>query len=1002
MRLKFKWIFTLLVALIMQFSYAQEKTITGKVTDASGPLPGVNIIIKGTKVGTSTNFDGTYSIKTKVGETLVFSFLGMRELSIIVGQSNSINPRMSSGVEQIGEVVIAYGKQNKKRLIQSVSTVNSDKFKDVPVASVQDILQGQTSGVQVINSSGILGSAPVVKVRGVASITAGGRPLYVVDGIPMSDAILTAGQGGQALNTLTDINFNDVESLSVLKDAAATAVYGSRGSNGVVLITTKSGKKGQPARVQLNIGSSWTSATDLLNMMNANEYRDYLLKIKAITDPTNPAQVGQDSYDWVDGVSRVGLSKNLDFSLSGGTEKNTYFVGANHSEQDGFIIGNGLRRNGARINMTSDAKDWFKVGLNIGLTETKNDRIASDNNTLAPFTSAFLTVPTVTPYGPDGNFVNLGFVRNVIAIENLDINNSDTFRVIGDMYGEFKLSNDLVFKSDFGIDRSKLEEFTRSFNINSPGGTASDYWAEQNRYVFTNTLNFTKTYAQKYNFNILGGVTLENTSIRDITVAGNGFASDNLINVESAVTKTTTTNTVVENRLVGLFSRLNFSYDNKYIFEGSIRRDGSSRFGETKYGTFWSGGVAWAISEENFLRGNSTISNFKLKANYGVAGNDRIGSYDALENYVPGTLSNYNDSPGYILTRYPNKNLKWERSTSYDLGIELGFLNDRVKLSVDYYNKKTNDLLLNRSFNVAENLGVNFIIENIGSMENKGFDIDLNTTNIKSSSFEWTTNFNIGLNKNIVLDLGPDASTDRDGNKFIIGTASQRAIVGNSVNTFFLIRYAGVNPTTGNAEWLDFNGNPTTTPTANDRVIVGDANPDFTGGFTNNIKYKNFDLSSLINFSYGNDIMVDGLRFTENPSGTSGFNKSTKLLNVWQAPGDIAYVPRVPTPGVTPSTSPTFATFNQRSTLQLKDGSFARLKNITVGYTLPLDKIAKARFVTGARIYFTASNLYTLKNDELAGIDPEVTDSQLNTRQGETFFTPPQSKTFLIGTRLTF
>jgi TonB-linked SusC/RagA family outer membrane protein len=985
----------LLLALSMQFAFAQEKTITGVVSDAMGPLPGVNVLIKGSKSGVQTDVEGKYSIKSKAGDVLLFSFIGMEKGSATVGVSDKLNFVMKSSSKELSEVVVvAYGKQDKRKMVQSLSVIGSEKIKDVPVASAQDILQGQASGVQVVNSSGILGSAPVIKIRGVASITAGGRPLFVVDGVPMSDSALTSAQGGQALNPLSDISTNDIETLTVLKDAAATAVYGSRGSNGVVLITTKSGKKGQAARVTLNTGTSLTEKTDVLDMMNADQYRSFLFNTGGVVDPTDPTEIGQDSYDWVEAMTRTGISKNVDFSVAGGSEKSTYYVGANYSDQEGFIFGNGLRKNSARINFTTEANDWLKVGVNIGASETKNNRIGSENNTAAPLTSAFLQEPNITPFDANGNFVNLGFIQNVLAIESLDINSANTFRVTGNMFADLKLRKNLIFKTDFGVDRTILEEFERSFEVNTPQGSASDYWAEQNRYVFTNTLNYTNTFAEKHYLNFLGGLTLENTKIRDISVAGTGFASDDLINVESAITKTTTSNTVVENRLVGLFSRVGYSYDNKYNVEASLRRDGSSRFGkDSKYGTFWAVGGAWVVSEENFLKGSSIISNLRFKGNYGVAGNDRIGSYDYQENFVPGTLSNYNGQGGLILTRYANDKLKWEKTNSYDLGFEIGLFSNRIKLGVDYYNKRTTDLLLNRSFTVADNSGINSILENIGSMENKGFDIDLSTVNIKNENFEWTSNFNIGFNKNVVLDLGPDASVDRDGNKFIIGSASQSAIVGHSVNTFFLIRYLGVNPTTGNAEWLDFNGNTTMAPTANDRVIVGDANPDFTGGLTNTFKYKNFDLNALVNFSYGNDIMVDGLRFTED-ARYQGFNKSADLLNVWKNPGDNAVVPN-------PS-SATFNTAHQRSTRQLKDGSFARLKNITVGYTLPIDKMNKKSFISSARIYLTASNLYTLKDKELGGIDPEVTSSTGNTVQGETFFTPPQSKTFMIGTRLTF
>lgn len=383
------------------------------------------------------------------------------------------------------------------------------------------------------------------------------------------------------------------------------------------------------------------------------------------------------------------------------------------------------------------------------------------------------------------------------------------------------------------------------------------------------------------------------------------------------------------------------------------------------------------------------MSYLKLKGNYGTSGNDRINDFDFLESFSGGNLGDYNGNSGLIHTRAPNPDLKWEVSKSYDIGAEFGFLNNRIKFGIDYYNKKTEDLLLDVPIQDAN--GLSLVRKNAGKMVNKGFDIDLSTVNVKTNSFEWTTSINFGINKNEVLSL-PGASVDPDGRKFVSGGSFQRAIEGHSVNTFFLIRYNGINPQTGNAEWLDKNGNPTTTPTSDDRVIVGDANPDFTGGLSNTMKWKNFDLNFLINFSYGNDIYVHGLQFTDRVGG--GFNKRVEMMDYWKQPGDNAHAPSM--------ASATRNTFQQASTAQLKDGSYARLKNVTVGYTLPKLMTEQIGFVDSVRLYFTAVNLYTLKKDELKGIDPEVSNRSTNLGQGETFFSAPQSKTFLIGARLTF
>lgn len=986
MRSKFKWILTLLLAFSMQFSFAQEKTVTGTITEGGLPLPGVNIVVKGTNKGVQTNFDGKYSIKAKEGEVLEFSFLGMKTQAVTVSASNTVNVAMESDSQALNEVVVvAYGKQDKGTMVQSVSTVGLDQIKDIPAVSPQELLQGQAAGVQVVGSSGVLGSAPVIKIRGVASISAGGSPLIVVDGVPLNDRDMTNNQGGNmGLNPLADINPADIQSFSVLKDAAATAVYGSRGSNGVILITTKTGRKNQKTNVSVNVSTSISEKTDVMDIMSGDQFRQYLI------DRGSAPSTSTDSYDWVKGVTRTGISKDVDFAVSGGEEKTTFYLGANFKDQEGFIRGNNLRKNGARLNVTHEAKDWLRVGMNLAVSETKIDRVGAENNTNAPMTTAYLQSPVVSPYLADGKFATLG-LPNVIAIEALDINDANTFRVYGNVFAEIDLFDGLFYKTDFGIDRINLEQFERSFEINTPGGYGYNNIGQQKKYVFTNTLNYNKRFKEVHDINAIAGISYEQTDIRSITVEATGFLSDELINVVSGSNKTITSNTTSGSRLAGYFGRAGYSFDSKYSVEGSFRRDGSSRFGaNNQFGNFWSVGGAWVVSKESFLSDNKWLSYFKLKGNYGTSGNDRIGDFAALDSFSGGVGGNYNGGSGLIQETAPNPDLKWERSKSYDIGVEFGFFNDRLKLNVDYYNKRTDDLLLNVPIETV-NGGLNILTKNAGEMVNKGFDIDLSTVNVRTENFEWTSSINFGINKNEVLSL-PGASVDPDGRKFVSGGSYQRAIEGHSVNTFFLIRYKGINPQTGNAEWLDKNGNVTTTPTSNDRVIVGDANPDFTGGFTNNIRWKNFDLNFLINFSYGNDIYVTGLQFTDRIGG--GFNKRVDMLNYWKQPGDNAHAPSM--------TSTTRNTFQQASTAQLKDGSYARLKNITLGYTLPKQMIDQFGFVDTVRLYFTAVNLYTLKKDELKGIDPEVSDRSTNLGQGETFFSAPQSKTFLIGARLTF
>jgi TonB-linked SusC/RagA family outer membrane protein len=640
--------------------------------------------------------------------------------------------------------------------------------------------------------------------------------------------------------------------------------------------------------------------------------------------------------------------------------------------------------------LNTEVNDRIKVGGNFSFSEVNNDRVGSENSTFAPLTAAYLQSPWISPYDSQGQLTQLaGFIPNVIAIETFDTNEAKTTRAFGNLFAEVQLYKGLKYKADFGIDRLLLEQKERSFEINSPGGYGYYSTNIQNKYVVTNTLSYEKTI-DKHSLSGILGTTYEQNDITSATVEAINFASDLQLNVISGAEKTTTSSSTQNSRLNGYFARVAYDFDSKYLFEASGRRDGSSRFAENKkFGNFWALSGGWNMINEEFMSNVNFFSDLKLRASIGTNGNDRVGDFAFFPLYSGGTGGAYNGAPGFTNTQPENKDYRWEQSKTTNIGLDLGFLNNRITLSVDAYYKKTTDLILNVP--IAGSNGFTVIAANAGSMENKGLEFDLSTLNIDSKDFKWRTTLNISANKNKVLEL-PGASVGPDGNRFIGGGASQRAIEGYSVNTFFLVRYVGVNPQTGNAEWLDVNGNVTTSPTDNDRVIVGDANPEFYGGITNTFNYKNFDLNILANFSYGNDVYVDGQRFTDNL--TNDFNKTSKVLDYWTTPGQNAYTPSL--------TSSTRAIFARRSTNQLKDASFLRINNVTFGYNFSSSIFKDSNFFTSARIFATATNLYTFKKKEMAGVDPETTSTVANLGQGETFFTPPQSKTYLLGVKLTF
>jgi TonB-linked SusC/RagA family outer membrane protein len=980
----------------MSFSFAQEKTITGNVTDQSGlPLPGVSVLVVGTTKGTQTDFDGNYTISAREGQRLKYSYVGQKTAEKLIGSSAVVNIQMLEDAQALEEVVVvAYGSQSKKKSITSVSTVSAEALDNLVVTDPQSMLQGQAAGVQVVGTSGILGAAPEVRIRGNSSIGSDSRPLFVIDGVPLGDDFLTGAQGGgQGLNPLASINPNDIETFTVLKSASATALYGSRGANGVVLITTKSGTKDGSVSVTLDVNTSFSRVTDSFDLLNTEEF----IRVRGLNGTTVTSQ-GAD-LDFVDIVFREAVSTAYNLGISGGNQKTSYFMGMTYEDQEGILVGNNLERTSFRSNISTKANDWLTVGLNFNGSLNKFDRTPAENAFAAPYTIAGLQRPDVPIRDADGNFTTAGNVGggNVVAQELLNLNLSTQTRILGNFFAEVNLSslvNGLKFKSDIGFDRVSVESQEREVEILTPGGYAFNSIDQQNRLIATQTLSYEKTFAEKHTLNFIGGFAYEQNDRRGIDVEGTGFLSDNLLNITSASSFPTTSSDGTTSRLVSQFARGVYDFDNgKYIFEGSVRRDGSSRFGgNNQYGTFWSAALGWNVSDENFLENATWIQDLKINASAGTSGNDRIGNFASLGTFF---VSPYNGNSGLRPTTLPNPDLRWERAFGIDAGISAGFFNRRLNIGVEYYKRTTDDLILNVPLDPTFNNGLNGRNENIGEVENTGFDINLSSVNINSGKFKWTSSLNLGFVKNEVTSLPETASVDETGRRFVAigGFSDQRAVEGESINTFYLIPALGVNAQTGDYEWLGADGNPTTTPTQADRVIAGKANPDLVGGLTNTFTFGNFSLSTLFNFSLGNDVFINSRAFNENV--LSGFNKTTRVLNQWQNPGDVALIPS--------ASSPTISTYLQDSSAQIEDASFLRLRNVNLSYKLP-QKYFDGAFINSIRLYATATNLLTIKSDGMSGIDPETSSGGGDGQGaiGEEFFNIPQSTTVTLGLNISF
>lgn len=974
-------------------AFAQNRTITGKVVGADDglPLPGVSVRVKGGNQGTTTGGDGSFSLNVPAGrQTLSFTYIGYVTQDVALGASSNLSIRLVSDAKQLSEVVVVgYGAQSRALSTQTVSTVNSESFKNAPIISPQQILQGQAAGVNMINSSGVLGSAAQITIRGGSSLNAGGQPLYVVDGVPLNTGNYTQAQGAATgLNPLLNINASDIESLTVLKDAAAVSIYGSRGANGVVLIKTKSGSNSGKTNINFDYYTGYSQPTDILKYMTADQWREFRREYLTANNAAVPAYPTT-SFDWADAVVRTGKVNNFNGSASGGNEKTKYFVGGTFSDESGYTVGNDLERLSGRFNFNHSVSEKVRFGLNYNIARVSSDRIGAENSTYAPLTAAYLQLPYVMPYDDNGNFRNTGFVQNVLGLEATGFNYLVSNRNTGNAFAEFDIIKGLTFKTDWGIDNVVFDERYREVDVFTPGGYAYVSRRGDNKWLTQNTLNYSKVLGQNHSLSGLLGYSFETARNVNDLMEGQGFASDDLPNLGSASTPLTSSQTVFEWALESQFARVGYGFADKYLFEGTVRRDGSSRFGENKkYGIFYAASAGWVISNESFFNRDSRFAQFlKLTASYGTAGNDQIGYYNYLGTFAAGDA--YNDVSASTPNRVANPDLGWEETAQLDLGLTTRLLN-AIDLQLNFYNKTTSGLLANVPYPLTT--GFASATQNVGKMRNRGIEVTIGSENIRSKDFTWSTNFNLGYNKNTVLSL-PE-NRDIDGNNFLSGSTAQRAIEGHSRNSFYLIRYKGINPATGDAEWLKKDGTPTTTPVANDRVIAGQADPKFVGGLTNTFRYKAFDLSAFFNFAYGHKVLIDGLRFTENMA-TGSYNKSTDLLNYWKQPGDNAFAPRL--------TSPTRTTFHQLSTSQLQDGSYARLKTVTLGYNLPKSVLERSKVFRSARIYALGQNLLTITNKDFRGPDPEVSANGANNLvMGETFFALPQAKSLTFGVNLGF
>ena len=1025
--------------------YSQNGSVKGVVKDESGePLYGTNVVVKGKSIGVITDFDGNYLLNdVPVGSQIIeFSFIGMKtqEFPVVVEAGKAITldvVMIEDAVVLEDVVVIGYGRRQKRDVTGAITSISSDDLGDAVLPSLETSMQGRAAGVQVTTSNGMAGSSINVKVRGTNSISAGSQPLYVIDGIPVSNGDFSANNTGSGFNALSDLNPNDIESIQILKDAAAASIYGSRGANGVVLITTKKGNAGK-TKFNVNYYSGFTEAANRLDLLSAEEHlalRDSArvrrgLEPEAgstvIYTPSNGASITRaeaDSIaalggtDWIDQVLRRGFVQELSASAQGGNEKTIFYMGMTYRDEEGFVVGNSYDRISGRINVENKATDKLSLGTNMSVSYSKNKRVPTGD--AGGLGIAQQKLPYLPIFNQNGDYYD-PYNNPLWQLENWDFQ-ANTFRSISGLYLNYEITDNFSFRSEFGVDFMNLAEDEFRFRNTQDTGSVSSAWDRRTN-VFNYTTNNYFTYNSKIGENQEADFTLGHSYQRSNTsgVGLNGwnFPNDNLTSPGSADPSDMTGYSYsTAFAFDSYFFRVNYKLNNKYLAGFSIRTDGSSRFGEeNRYGTFPAVSVGWIMSDEYFIKDIESISFLKLRASYGLTGNANIDDYAHLGFYSP--VGGYNGAAAIVPSTLLNPYLSWEKSIMLDVNIDYGFFNNRISGSLTYYNKKSSDLLL--QVTLPSSSGYSKIWQNIGALTNNGVEFDLNTHNIQGD-FKWSTNFNIAFNQNIVTDVGglpPDAFDNKAG-------GDARVILDYPVGIAYLVEWAGVQQQDGEiALWnvdgtpvldnegnqqtafveagtelyYDINGNlmtyanPTGDFYGDNRKPSGSPFPKVVGGITNTFSYKGFDLSFLFIYQYGNTIYDD---------------QAKRMIGDWSS---IAQRPEIldaysennidtDVPGLNE-----YSTY-VNSTRFLYDASFLRLKNLSLGYSFN-KQVCDKLHLGSLRIYISGNNLWTLTN--YPGWDPEVirntsaSDPDSNVSFAAPSFATPQARTIIGGIQVSF
>ncbi len=1018
--------------------------ITSKTDNST--IPGVNITVKGTILGTVTDLHGNYEIDVDENGVLVFSFVGYKNVTVNVGGRSIIDIVLEEDIQALDEiVVIGYGVVRKSDLTGSLSSVSGEEISKVPVTSFDQALQGRAAGVQVRQVTGKPGGETSVRIRGTSSITAGNEPLYVIDGMMItsnSSATTAGGNRGPALNPLASINPSDIESIEILKDASATAIYGSRGSNGVVLVTTKMGKAGQ-SNISLDMYYGMQEVSKNLDVLNAEDFVYFVNKVDSDKGfPLDPDYLIPEKFgegtDWQNALFRQAPIQSYQLNFNGGETKTKYMVSAGYFKQDGILVGSDFERLNFRINLEREVSEKINLGANIGISRIKSNGVLTNAGTLLPGVSmtALLFPPTLPVLDPNqtGGYTYDDYTgrddrhRNLVnpyadAVEVQD--NATNMRVIGTVFGTYEIMESLVYKLNFGFDSfsSKENRFVPNFLKRTEANNGEAVVATLNgaSWLLENTVSYNKIFGTDHKLDAVVGFTTQAFSSEGLWAATLDFADNKTgyYAIQNGMKPQPSITYSSEWGMISFLGRVNYILKDKYLFTATGRVDGSSKFGENnRYGYFPSGSFAWRISNEEFFPKNETFSNLKARVSYGVIGNSDIGNYGSLSTVAvvgEGTFTNDQSYNGTAPLRYANPSLRWERANQFDGGLDFDMFGGRIIGTLDYYYRLTSDLLLDDQITATS--GFTSTIRNIGSVINDGFEFGLNTVNI-DKEVNWSSGIVFSVNNNKVGNLTEGKDVLISGALWLpTGWSILRE--GQPIGTFYGYQSDGVfqseaeiqegpllisQAASGSAKpgdrrykdigSRDVSGNLTDQPDGiideADRTVLGQASPKFIWGFNNTVTYKNFDLSVFIHGISGNQVANVNLF-------EIGFlNGETNVLqdhydNSWSEENAGGIYPRI---------NPDRNDQGFFSDAYLEDGSFIRLQTLSLGYSFASGVLEKMR-MSKFRAYVSGTNLFTYT--DYSGYDPEVNAFGQNTLfQGADYGGYPTAKSVVVGIQITF